>query len=140
MAVNLVVLKDGKNSFERTSVLTRADVAGIEIAHHTVEPGFSLTPDLAGTTTLIDVQAAKYLEAVDEYGSPAYTPAELAAAPDYGRRQADVVLPHALPLSTFTRLGRFNPRDAGENCIALPAAKPPGPRRPRPRRCRSRQA
>ncbi len=126
VAVNLVVLKDGKNSFERTSVLTRADVAGIEIAHHTVEPGFSLTPDLAGTTTLIDVQAAKYLEAVDEYGSPAYTPAELAAAPDYGRRQADVVLSHALPLSTFTRLGGFNPRDAGENCIALPAAKPPG--------------
>jgi len=122
VAVNLVVLKDGKNSFERTSVLTRADVAGIEIAHRTVEPGFFLSPELAGTTTLIDVQAGKYLDAVREYGSPAYTPAELAGAPDYGRRQADIVLSHALPLSTFTRLGGFDPHDAGENCIALRAA------------------
>ncbi len=126
VAVNLVVLKDGKSSFERTSVLTRADVAGIEIAQRTVDPGFLLSPELAGTPTLIDVQAGKYLDAVREYGSPAYTPAELAAAPDYGRRQADVVLSHALPLSTLTRLGGFDARDAGENCVALPSGAPAG--------------
>lgn len=121
VCVNLVVLKDGKDSFERQSVLTQADLAAIEIAHRTVDPSFSLTPEIAGTTTLIDVQAAKYLPAVEEYGSPAYTPSELAGAPDYGRRQADIVLSQALPLSTVTRLGGYDPNDAGENCIFLPA-------------------
>jgi hypothetical protein len=39
-------------------------------------------------------------------------------APDYGRRQADIVLSQALPLSTVTRLGAYDPNDAAENCVA----------------------
>ena len=121
VAVNLVVLRDGRDAFEQQSVLTQANLGAIEIAHRTVDPKFSLTPEIAGTTTLIDVQAAKYFPAVREYGSPAYTPSQLAGAPDYGRRQADIVLSHALPISTLTRLGAYDPTDPGENCVALPA-------------------
>jgi hypothetical protein len=119
VAVNLIVLTDGRDALEQQSVFTRADLGAIEIAKRTVDLAFSLDPEVAGTTTLIDVQVAKYLPAVEEYGSPAYSPAELAAAPDYGRRQADIVLSQALPLSTFTRLDAYEPGDPGENCIAV---------------------
>ena len=79
--LNLVALKQGKDSCAAQSVLTRADTAAIEIARRTVDPGFSLDPEIAGTPSLVDVDAGDYLEAVDEHGSPAYTPAELVAAP-----------------------------------------------------------
>jgi hypothetical protein len=125
VAVNLIVLRDGRDALEVQSVLTKADLGAIEIARRTVDPEFSLNAEVAGTTTLIDVQAAKYLPAVREYGSPAYTPSELAAAPDYGRKQADIVLSQALPLSTLTRLGAYDPDDSGENCIALAGNAPP---------------
>ena len=121
VSVNLVVLKDGKDQFLQESVLTRADLAAIEIAHRTVDPSFSLTPEVAGTPTLIDVQAAKLFPAVREYGSPAYTPAQLANAPEPGPRQADIVLSKALPISLSTRPSAFGPNSAAENCVVLPA-------------------
>jgi hypothetical protein len=102
------------------SVFTQADLAAIEIARQSIDPEFSLTPEVAGTTTLVDVEAGKYLPAVDEYGSPAYTPAELANAPDYGRRQADIILAQALPLSTLTYRDAYEPEGA-EFCLDLPA-------------------
>jgi hypothetical protein len=119
---NLVVLKDGRDLFKLQSVLTRADTAAIEIARRGVNPDFQLTAEIAGTPSLVDIQAGGYLQAVDEYGSPAYSPAELAAAPEEGRRQADIVLAHALPLSTVTRRGAFDSSSAaGENCVVEPA-------------------
>lgn len=127
VAVNLVVLRNGKDALEHQSVLTRSDLAAIEIAKNTVDPELSLNTEIAGTTTLIDVQVAKYLPAVEEYGSPAYTPDELAAAPDYGRRQADIVLSQALPISSLTRLGAYSPGAAAENCVALPPGGSPAP-------------
>ena len=121
VSVNLVILKDGRDQFLQESVLTRADLAAIEIAHRTVDPSFSLTPEVAGTPTLIDVQAAKLFPAVREYGSPAYTPVQLANAPELGRRQADIVLSKALPISLSTRPSAFGPNSAAENCVVLPA-------------------
>lgn len=100
VASNLVPLKDGADWLENQTVFTKADLAAIEIAERSVDPNFALTPEVAGTPSLIDIQAGKYLEAEDEYGSPAYTPAELATAPEIGRRQADIVLSQALPLRT----------------------------------------
>jgi hypothetical protein len=117
---NLVVLKDGQKWFTQQTVLTRSDTAAIEIAHRTVNPEFSLTPEVAGTPTLVDVSAAKYLSAVDEYGSPAYSPAELAFAPEEGRRQADIVLSKALPISSATRSGGTGRPGAGARCVTLP--------------------
>src|SRR5680860_1474635 len=136
LSVNLILLRDGRDSLMIQSVYTQSDLAGIEIAKRTVAPDFWLDAVVAGTPTLVNVQADKYLAAVDEDGSAAYTPDELAAAPDYGRKQADIVLSQALPLATLTRLGAFEPGGGGENCVALPAGgeTAQGELRPRPRR------
>jgi hypothetical protein len=124
---NLVVLKEGSNALRQQAVFTRSDTAAIEIARRTVDPEFQLNPELAGTPSLVNVFAGQYLEAVGEYGSPAYSTSELNAAPEEGRRQADLVLAQALPLSTVTHLGAYEPGSGGENCIAVPgggAARP----------------
>jgi hypothetical protein len=117
---NLVALKKGEEQLYPQSVLTQADTAAIEIASRTVDPDFQLTPPVAGTPSLINVYAGEYLEAVDEYGSPAYTESELVAAPEQGRRQADIVLSQALPLSTEIRPGGFGEGRAGAVCAAVP--------------------
>lgn len=102
---NLVPLREGRDFFEEQTLLTRADLAAIEISSRTIEPSFTLgSPEIAGTVFLNEVEAGKYLPAVREYGSPAYSPAELAAAPEQGRRQADLVLANALPLGIETGL------------------------------------
>lgn len=134
---NLVVLKDGRDTFEGQSVLTRADTAAIEIARRTVSPEFELGPEVAGTPGLVDIFAGRYLEAVDEYGSPAYSEAELAAAPEPERRQADIVLSQALPLRTVLTPNGYEAAGGRENCIAVPGGAPadsevavgPGPTR-----------
>lgn len=115
---NLVVLKEGRDLLKVQSVYTRADTAAIEVARGTVDPDFELTPEVAGTPSLVNVYAGKYLEAVDEFGSPAYTPAELAAAPAGARRQADIVLSQALPISIETQLGSYA-RGNAENCVVV---------------------
>jgi hypothetical protein len=96
---NLVPLREGRDFFKAQTVLTRADLGAIEIAAGSVEPGFRLPPEIAGTSFLNEIEAGEYLTAVREYGSPAYAPGELADAPEAGRRQADLVLANALPLS-----------------------------------------
>ncbi len=117
---NLVVLKNASNLLDQQAVFTKADTAAIEIAQRTVAPELELTPELAGTLSLINIYAGDYLEAVEEYGSAAYTTEELVTAPPEGRRQADIVLAQALPLSTVTQLGAYSPGGAAENCVALP--------------------
>ncbi|HEX6601365.1 MAG TPA: hypothetical protein VF030_01860, partial [Solirubrobacterales bacterium] len=112
---NLVPLREGRDFFEEESVLTRADLGAIEIASRTVEPSFTLVPEVAGTVFLGEVQAGEYLQAAEEYGSPAYSPRELATAPEEGRQQADLVLANALPLGIETGLP---PRPASGRCIS----------------------
>jgi hypothetical protein len=117
---NLVVLKIGGDKLEQQALLTRSDTAAIEISRRTVDPNFELTPEVTDTASLVNIYAGKYLAAVDEYGSPAYSPAELAAAPEEGRRAADIVLAKALPLSTVTRPGAYDASSGAENCTSLP--------------------
>ena len=99
---NLVPLREGRDFFDEQTVLTRSDLAAIEIADRTVEPAFRLSPEAAGTLFLNEIEAGEYLQAVDEYGSPAYSPGELVAAPEEGRVHADLVLANALPLAIET--------------------------------------
>lgn len=117
VASNLVALRNGKDWLEDLSVLTRADTAAIEIAAPTVPDEFRLTPENAGTGALIAIEAGKYLDAVRDHGSPAYTPEELLAAPETARRQADVVLGQALPLSTETAPESYRPDGGSPNCL-----------------------
>lgn len=99
---NLVPLREGRDFFRAQTALTRGDLGAIEIAGRTVEPSFAFTPELAGTPFLGEIEAGNYLQAAREHGSPAYTPAELAAAPEVARQHADLVLAHALPLDIET--------------------------------------
>jgi hypothetical protein len=119
VGLNLVVLRHGRDVFRQQSLLTRSDTAAIEIARRTVNPEFQLNPELAGTPSLIDIFAGEYLQAVGEYGSPAYSVSELDSAPEGGRRQADIVLSQALPLSTVTTVGRYRPGSGGEGCVTV---------------------
>jgi hypothetical protein len=116
VAANLVPLRDGERWLRAQTVLTRADLAAIEISRERVDPLFRLMPDVAGTASLIDIDAGTYLEAADEYGSPAYSQAELAAAPQEGRRQADIVLSRTLGMVTETRDGLDRPPG---RCVAV---------------------
>lgn len=121
VASNLVALRDGSNWLKEQTVLTRADLSAMEIASRTIQPSFTLgSVEVAGTASLAIVEAGKYFEAVHRWGSPAYSPAELEAAPEPGRHYADVVLASVLPISTVTRPGAFRPvAPAGKRCVVL---------------------
>jgi hypothetical protein len=119
VASNLVQFRNGSRWLKDQAVLTRADTGAIEIASRTVDPSFSLTPEIAGTGSLAIVNAEKYLEASAAHGSPAYTPEEMMEAPEAGRRQADIVLSKALPISVVTSAGAIPP-DARGGCAEFP--------------------
>lgn len=121
---NLVPLREGRDFFHTESKLTRADLGAVEIAARTVAPSFALPPEISGSNFLNEIEAGEYLQAVDEYGSPAYTPRELAGAPEADREQADVVLANALPLEIEPG-AEPSPRSA--RCVAVagvPGADP----------------
>ncbi len=76
----------------------RADLAAVEIARDVVDPGF--IPDIAfAGTGDVHIPAGLYLKMADDSGSPAFSPDELAAAPEYARAFADNTLAHAEDLS-----------------------------------------
>jgi hypothetical protein len=123
-APNLVFLKENRDHLKVETVITKADLGAIQIARPVVDPNFVLTPEVAGTPSLINVTAEGWLGADDEYGSPAYTEAELAAAPPPGPHWADVVLSQALPLKTVISIGGYDARGGGENCVVVQAESP----------------
>jgi hypothetical protein len=105
VGLNLVPLFEGEDYLDEQSVYARADLGAVEIARGSVNPEFGFDPGYSGTISLINIKAGPYLALVEEDGSPAYTPAELARAPEFGRRRADVILANALPLTTDTTPG-----------------------------------
>jgi hypothetical protein len=120
---NLVAFRNGRDWLENVSVLTRGDTGAIVIAERTIDPNFSLTPELAGTPSLFLVNAGHFLEVVREHGSPGYSPEELAAAPEYARRQADIILANALPLSTVTLPDTYSASGGGGCAEIEPGAE-----------------
>jgi hypothetical protein len=122
VASNLVPLHHGSTWLKEQTVLTRSDLAAMEIASRTIPPEFSLgSVEVTGTASLALVNAGLYFEAKHRWGSPAYSQAELESAPETGRHYADLVLGAALPVSTVTRPGPFRAAPpAGERCVVLP--------------------
>jgi hypothetical protein len=121
---NIVVMHEASEHYKTEAAFTRGDAAALEIASRTVEPGFQLNPEYSGSPVLVNVFAGEYLEAVAEHGSPAYSIAELeGTAPPEGRRQADIVLSRALPISTATTAGEYA-RGGPENCVEAGVAGP----------------
>jgi hypothetical protein len=121
---NLVVLKGGRNGLDAQTVYTKADLAALQIARRTVAPDFQLGPEVAGTPSLVNVYAGDWIQADDEYGSPAYSEEELAAAPAPGPQQADIVLSQALPLKTVVTPDAYDAGGGRENCVAVPGGSP----------------
>lgn len=116
VSANLVHFREGSRWLKSQAVLTKADLGAVEIARETVDPDFFLTPEIAGTASLAVVNPGRYLREVRAHGSPAYDESELIEAPEAGRRQADIVLSHALPLSTETVPG-VRPRQTGDCAV-----------------------
>lgn len=92
---NVHYLDQAYRSYRHTSQLEKADLAAVEIARDTVEPDFVLSEDIADTV-YVHVEAGPYLSASDDFGSPAYSPAELSESPEPARFAADKVLFSAL--------------------------------------------
>lgn len=120
VASNLVLLKNGASYLKAQTVLTRADLGAMEIARRTMDSRFVPAPDAAGTGSLVEVEAGKYFPAVDEYGSPAYTPQELMSAPSPGPFYADVILGQALPIAAVPEAADFTPEAPAKRCESLP--------------------
>jgi len=109
----------------------RGALAALEIASETVDPAFTLTDETAGAL-YGDIDAASYLSAVAEFGSPAYTPAELAEASESARSVADGVLAaaHGLALERVARpplsmegCTRVEPSTAAPASVTLPVGE-----------------
>jgi hypothetical protein len=73
-----------------------AGLAALELTRDTVAPDFQLTEQNSEVDYLGFLDAESYFSAVDEFGSPAYTPAELASASEPAREAADEVFAAAL--------------------------------------------
>jgi hypothetical protein len=127
VGANLASLRQGSDNLKQQALLTRSGTAAIEISRRSIDPGFQLNPELVGTTSLINVFAGPYLEATGEYGSPAYSTADLDSGPEQARRRTDLVLSQALPLSTVTHPGAYDAVGADENCVAVPGGGTTGP-------------
>ncbi len=128
IASNVYYLHQAYGSYHYTSQLEKADLGAVEIARDSVEPGFVLSEDLADTV-YVHVEAGPYLSARDEFGSPAYTPAELAEAPEFARFAADKVLSGALQIGldqvpvSATPSGAAGPaKETGEGIVEVPAS------------------
>ncbi len=74
----------------------RGGLAALELTRDQVDPEFILTEENSGVNYLEIVDAASYFSAIDAFGSPAYSPEELADAPERSRASADSVFGAAL--------------------------------------------
>jgi hypothetical protein len=119
---NLAQLKEGSSWEKDQSVLTRSDLGALEIARDTVPPTYQLlSVESTGTASLGLVQAAKWFEAVDKWGTPADTPSQIETEPEGGREHADLVLAEALPItSSYEPGGVAKSPPAGKACVTLP--------------------
>jgi hypothetical protein len=104
---NLVTLHDADNFLRYNARIDKAELTAIELARDEVDPDLLIEPiggqldpsaELAfrggtlETTTDALIPAGRYLRAVSDFGSPAYSLSDLAEAPDYARQAADLEL------------------------------------------------
>lgn len=89
---NTPLLYNSRDMLRVGTQYTRAELGAVEIARDTVSPSF-VTTGIAHLPA--GINTGVYLQAVDRYGSPAYTPAQISSAPDAVRVAADGVLVRA---------------------------------------------
>lgn len=93
---NFSYLHDNANGLAGIAEKEKGGLAALELTRGAVAPDFELTEDNSGVDYLGAVDAAPYFSAIDAYGSPAYTPAELATSSEQSRVAADMVFAAAL--------------------------------------------
>ena len=107
LAVNVPKLVDGTRVPRKASATLTPELGAIELARNVVDPYFTIT---RSDTPIV---AAWYLAAVDRWGSPADTPAQIARRPEQTREQVDADLVAAM---------RIRPRPVTK---PTPAGSPP---------------
>jgi hypothetical protein len=111
---NVSALKDAAKGLEGIAQQQRGGLAALELARDTVSPDLELTEQNSGVDYLGLLDAGSYLSAVDAYGSPAYTAAELPGAPEAGQVSADKVSALALRVGLMPTAGA-----PATNCVTV---------------------
>jgi hypothetical protein len=91
---NLTLLHHEWETFRSYGERERGELAAVELARDSIAPSFVLAPQVADAGIYGNV--GLYLQVADAYGSPAYSPDELAAAPEGARVAADRTFAAAL--------------------------------------------
>jgi len=129
VALNLANFRNAAYDLRVTAQITRADLGALEIGRPLAEPDYVLRW-LPGSPFLA-VRAGAYFAAARAFGTPASTPAQIAADPDSARLIADreLIRIHAIapvPASGDLRLGApphvvfaSGAAQAGASCVAL---------------------
>ena len=94
--VNGTQLRDAAGGLANIAQQERGGLGALELARDRVNPGFELTQQNSGVDYLGELDAGSYFSAIDAYGSPAYSSAELVSAPASARVSADMVSAAAL--------------------------------------------
>ena len=103
---NGVMLKNQAAGLATIAQQERGGLAALELTRGRVDPGFKLTQENSGVDYLGTLDADSYFSAIDAYGSPAYSPAELAGASEPAKVSADMVFAAALGIEmTPARVG-----------------------------------
>jgi hypothetical protein len=102
---NYTQLRDAANGLAGIAQRERGGLAALELARDQADPALVLTPDNSDVDYLGLVDARSYLSAAEAYGSPAYSPAELAGAPEVARVAADKVSGAALGIHLSPQQG-----------------------------------
>jgi hypothetical protein len=102
---NVARLKDAAHGLEGIAQQQRGGLAALELARDRVSPDLELTQENSGVDYLGLLDARSYLSAVDAFGSPAYSAAELTTAPEAGQVSADRVSALALRVALAPATG-----------------------------------
>jgi hypothetical protein len=96
---NLGFLTAGEDQFAVDSAYAKAELGAMQVARNQVAPSFSpAEPALAaivGDHNMGPIDAKSYFSAIDAFGSPADTPAQILRAPENAREAADLVIANA---------------------------------------------
>ena len=94
--VNVMRLRDAANGLAGIAQQQRGGLGALELTRGRVDPHFELTEQNSDVDYLRILDAGSYFSAIDAYGSPAYTPAELDSSSERARVAADKVFASAL--------------------------------------------
>jgi hypothetical protein len=99
MVANLPRFREGHHALAALTQESRADLAALDLAGKRADPSYVLNAEvLTPQSAFIFLMTAPYMETVERFGSPAFSPSELRDQPEPIREAADVTLVRALRL------------------------------------------